>query len=441
MPFFFIGFLSVVAGCHWGLGLPDRAKQAGYDPTVEYEEGWLFRSVTGQPITKRTQPPRPAAEANRDSRVAAADGSALADGSRAVQASYEDFPTDREQEYVDEYASIDDDKWDESFLDKLDPVRLVKQVTTPKPNRRVAEALFQEGMELYRRGQYLAAAEKFERAAKRWPNSILEEDALFYQGESEFFADRYPQANETYDKLLKKYQYTKYLDRVVARQFSIGRYWDQLENADPSFLGVLHLGDATRPKFDTWRRALKAYQSVRLYDPTGPLADDAVYAIANSQFLRKHYEESAYYYDQLRREYPQSEHLVDAYLLGMKSNLMAYQGPLYDGASLERAEEMADELLALYSDRLGDSREKVLQERNRIYEEKAARDWAVGQYYDRRHYYGAARQYYEYVIREYPGTEAAQLASRRLAEIAGLPPKPPDRFAWLTRWFPSTEED
>jgi TolA-binding protein len=56
-----------------------------------------------------------------------------------------------------------------------------------------------------RRSDYLAAAKKFRAAAERWPDSALEQDALFLAGESYFFADHYPKANESYELLLKKF--------------------------------------------------------------------------------------------------------------------------------------------------------------------------------------------------------------------------------------------
>lgn len=417
---------ALSAGCHWGLGLPDHAKASGYDPNVQYEDGWLFRRATGQPVTRRTDGAPNQTEA-------------APSGDRDItRVSHEPGVPDRQR---DELRTTVVEEEEKPFLEKLDPIENFKKLVTPRPNERIARALFSEGTELYRRSKYEEAAEKFDKAAARWPDSILEEDALFMQAESEFFADDYPKANETYDELLTKYEYTKYLDRAVARQFAIGRYWDQLETADPALLGIVQLTDSTRPKFDTWRRSLKAYETVRLHDPTGPLADSSILATANSYFVRGRNQEAAYYYDLLRREYPQSEHIVHAYLLGMKANLLSYQGPLYDGTPLEKAEQMATELLLLYPEKLGEDREKVLHEKNRIHEAKAARDWAVGQYYDRRKYYGAARYYYRLLIEDYPNTEAAQLALRRLDEIAGLPDKPPDHFTWLTRWFPSPSDE
>ena len=91
----------------------------------------------------------------------------------------------------------------------------------------------QEGQALFRAKKYKEAGAKFATAADRWPDTPLEEDALFLQGESEFFSDQYPKAHDTYGGLLKKYTNTRHLDVVVRREFAMGRYWEQLVRRQP----------------------------------------------------------------------------------------------------------------------------------------------------------------------------------------------------------------
>ena len=82
------------------------------------------------------------------------------------------------------------------------------------PDEKIARAAMQEGKALFRDKKYKEAAAKFATAADRWPDTPLEEDALFLQGESEFFSDQYPKAHDTYGGLLKKYTNTRHLDTV-----------------------------------------------------------------------------------------------------------------------------------------------------------------------------------------------------------------------------------
>ena len=308
------------------------------------------------------------------------------------------------------------------------------------PNEEVARALYREGEELYRQERYKEAARQFKAAAGRWPDSTLEEDALFMLGESLFFSDQYPKANDAYGALLKKYEYSRHLDTVVTRLFAIGRYWEELYAAEPHWPITMNLVDTSRPRFDAWGHAIKAYDLVRMYDPTGPLADDGIMATANAHFFKGNFEDAAYHYDLLRKEYPKSEHQIAAHVLGMKSKMSMYQGPMYDGTPLEDTGQIAEQTLMQFGGELGDKRDLVVQTKNRVVEDQATRDWTMAQYYENRKCYGAARYYYRAILRDYPQTEVALKAGARLEEIRDLPDEPPNHFKWLTDLFPSERE-
>jgi len=312
-----------------------------------------------------------------------------------------------------------------------------KRLTGNGPNEGVARALLDEGEGLFRQRQYAAAAERFEKAAKRWPDSPLEEDALFLAGESYFFSDRYPKAQDTYDNLLKKHDNSRYLDTVSKRLFAIGRYWEDMHRKQQHWPVTPNFDDKTQPMFDTFGNAVKAYQSVLQRDPRGPLADDAVMAIANGYFHKGRFEDAAYHYDMLRTEYPNSEHQQVAHVLAVQSKLRVYQGEEYDRTPLEEADDIAAQALTQFRGELGEEQNRLLETRDRIVEEKAKRDWTMARYYENKRQYGAARFYYQSVIKDYPLTRHADMARQRLAQIQAEPDEPPDRFGWLNKVLPS----
>ena len=94
--------------------------------------------------------------------------------------------------------------------------------------------------------------------------------------------------------------------------------------------------DKTMPFWDSTGNTVAVYESIRMDDPTGPLADDATMATANTLFLKGRYEDAGYHYDLMRTEFPQSEFQAQAHLLGMQSKLQSYQGPQYDDKPLMR---------------------------------------------------------------------------------------------------------
>jgi outer membrane protein assembly factor BamD (BamD/ComL family) len=313
--------------------------------------------------------------------------------------------------------------------------RAYQRVTGTLPNDRIARALFEEAAALYQEEEFAKAADRFERAAKRAADPLLREDAWFLAGESWFFADCYARANKCYDRLLEEFDYTRFLDTVVRRKFLIARYWEQVGFDTPLLLS-LQFTDPSRPRFDTLGHALKTYQSIRLHDPTGPLADDAIMATAGIYFRKTRYGDAAEEYAVLRKEYPKSEHLRDAYLLGLQATLASYQGPAYDAKPLEQARDLTYQTLRLFGAELGEEKDRLLEIDRRITEALAERDLALAQFYEKKRRYGAARFYYRSVLEEYPLTEAAQLARERLAAIQDFPERPPNYFAWLERVLP-----
>ena len=347
----------------------------------------------------------------------------------------------------------DDSGFDLSDLDPANIYKEIKKTAGFGPDKEIARKLMKEGESLFKEGDALlrrqqkgasvekfkAAAGKFKSAATRWPDSTLEEDAMFMLGESRFFADQYPDAHDSYGELLEKYKNSRYLDTIMAREFSIGRYWEQVHAKNPLWPVVPNLADGKRPTFDTFGNALEAYQRVRQYDSTGPLADDSIMATANAHFNKGHFEEAAYNYDLLRTEYAASEHQAKAHLLGIQAKMRVYQGADYDAGPLSDAGEIAEQSLAQFHAKLGSERARVVETRNKIVEEKAARDWAMAQYYDNKSCFGAARYYYLAIVKDYPQTQHARRAQKRIEEIKNKPDTPPKRFQWLTNIFPADE--
>ena len=326
-------------------------------------------------------------------------------------------------------------------LGKLAPSHMWKSAKNSMglgPDQNLARASYREGEEIFRAAQskddYARAAKKFKVAADRWPDSALEENSLFWLAESYFFSDQYPKAEDTYDALVKKYANSRYLDEVIVRQFAIAQYWYKSHEANPDWPITPNLFDKTRPLFDTRGHGMAAFDHVRLNDPRGPLADDAIMATANAYFLKQRYDDADHYYSLIRRDYPRSEHLKQAYLLGLQSKLLMYQGSGYDGRPLDGADELVDQMLVQFPD-LNEERERLLTVKKEIAAQRAKREYELAQYYDRLKHYGAARFHYQEIVKEYPNSSFAEQSKERMAQISSEPDNPPNRLAWLDTIF------
>jgi outer membrane protein assembly factor BamD (BamD/ComL family) len=309
------------------------------------------------------------------------------------------------------------------------------------PDAEASKAAFVRGEELFRQEKYADAANAFDEALKRDRNSDNEQDAIFYLAESYFYADEYSKAVSKYGDLLDKYPNSQHLDKVVRRQFDIARYWEKYHAYDPNWATTPNAFDDTRPWFDTLGNAIKTYESIRLKDPTGPLADDAIMATANSYFLRGRYSDADYHYQLLRTEYPQSEHQFEAHLLGLQSKIRKYQGPNYDGTPLEEAKKLVKQIKQQFGGELSaEERDRLNIQLAELNENLAERDFSVAKYYDETEHYISAKYYYAKIAQEYPTSDLGTKARARYEQLAGLPDHPETNVGWFLNMFPENAE-
>jgi outer membrane assembly lipoprotein YfiO len=360
----------------------------------------------------------------------AANVAVAAPPSETQQASYESAGASLSS-VPDDYVSTQPTFWEktqQAFSPK-NVKRKAKTLVGLGPDEKIAQEHYARGEALFGEQDYPAAAAEFKSAASRWPESPLEEDSLFMRGQSYFFHEQYNLANDTYTNLLKQYENSRHLDTVVSHQFAIARYWDELSRASN---WTPNVSDKKRPYFDPAGNAIATYKSVWLNDPTGPLADDAMMAVANAYFVRGNYVDAAEHYDMLRKQFPQSDHQQTAHLLGMRAKLLSYQGPYYDSTPLGEAEELVEALQTQFPTTDPAEKERIAAAAQAIREGHAQRELEVAEYYSRTSYYGAAAQHYRQVIEDYPDTPSAAIARQRLVEIQDKPARPPQRLKWIT---------
>jgi outer membrane protein assembly factor BamD (BamD/ComL family) len=369
--------------------------------------------------------------------AAASSSSRSADG--VSQASYEKTEEERKLEELT-WSDLQPTQWSKA----------VKKATGYGPNRAIARDLYSQAEDLYkqaaakpeneRRPLFVAAGEKYVEAAERWPGSAIEQDALFMAGESYFFADYYPKANDCYEKLIKAFPNNRYLDTVDQRRFAIARYWLEENRKNPESWYAVNLWDQERPWRDTHGYALRVYDKIRVDDPTGRLADDATLAAANEHFANRKFQKADEYYTDLRTAYPTSEHQFTAHFLGLKTKLMSYLGPDYGAGSLDDAEKLIKQIKRQFPREYAAEQEFIDRAAAEVRYKKAEKLFGYAQYFDGRSEYRAAGHYYQRVMNEYNDTPFAERSQARLQETSQLPPKPEQYVPWLVDAFPKRDK-
>ena len=323
-------------------------------------------------------------------------------------------------------------------------------LVAPEPDKDQAERLFAEAEEQFRtaaamkkgdrqRKAYAKAASKYKAAAKWAPETPIEEDALMMLAECHFFSDEYTDASEAYDALTAKYQSTRHIDRIDDRRFNIGQYWIGMVK-QPSSRDWLPDISGRRPVMDTFGHAVKVLDKIRFDNPTGKLADDATMAAAVANFEKGKYGAADILFTDIRENFPKSEHLFNAYLLGLKSKMAMYEGPDYSGVVLDDAEQLVKSMMRpIFRNDIQGHEEYLKSALKEIRLKKANREFTMAKFYDNRKEYGAARLYYERVRRDFPDTNLALESENRLAAIAPLPEAPENSLEFISKWFPEDE--
>lgn len=362
---------------------------------------------------------------------------------------YEHEPIIKKHEEIELY---DWEKEQEKFdWEKLDPVNFfntVRDWVGMGPDEKKARALMEQARDLLRQNEDLKdrkktqeAAKLFLKAAKRLPKSVVAEDCYYLAGECYFFSDQYTRALECYKRVLEEFPHSQHIDTSVRRLFAIGRYWEKQSLVQK---GPVNFSDATRPTFDTFGNAKKAYEAIFLNDMNGPISDDAVMALAMAFLARGQkpgdtaFEDAAYHFNFLCENFPNSRHVVKAREMLIHALANCDMGAEYDKRALDRAERVADQTLRQHGHELGESEKQgILEVKGSILEKRAEAVFEHGRYYDNQRNYGAARISYERVIREYPQTIYAGKAQARLEAIADKPDVP-GHFDWVNDLKEST---
>lgn len=358
--------------------------------------------------------------------------------------------------FEEEVFEVDDD---EGFsIDKLSPESLgtsFSKAIGQGPNRDVAKRFLAEADGLYDaavklqasgseaseyKKEFRKAGDLYLTAAKRFPNSSIEQDALFRAGESFFFADSYDKANESYEKLIQKYGGSRLVDKAEARRFAIAQYWAELQEFSPDHLWSYNFTNPERPARDTGGHARRVFNNIRLEDPTGKLADDATMALGNAYFRNSSYIDAADTYEDLRKAFPGSQHVFTASMLEIQSRLRAYRGPAYDGTGLEKADRLMESVVEQFPEQVQAQRTALDELAAEIRYQLADREMYLARLYDRRNENRAARLYYGKVVAQYSDTILAEEARERLAELQDKPDLPKQKLKWLVDVLPESKD-
>jgi outer membrane protein assembly factor BamD (BamD/ComL family) len=298
----------------------------------------------------------------------------------------------------------------------------------------LAESKLQTAEELFTAGQYEKAQSEFRSLADNQGNSAaLAERARFMQAECRYMRGQYPEAADTYHKVLLDFPTGAYRRDCCARMFEICDYWlddfrDELDRRKDE-KGVLrwkpHFGnpfDRTRPFVDQEGRALESLQRVHTHDITGPTADKAIFWCGYVNFIRGNFNEADQFFSQMVELHPDSPLRPQAVALAIQAKNNSTGGAAYDGRKCAEALQLVN-IAERTVPELANNPEmadKLTRAKFAIRSQQAEKDFLMADYYQRTGHPGSAVFYYELVRRRYAGTKYAEVATDRQAKLVKM---------------------
>lgn len=295
-----------------------------------------------------------------------------------------------------------------------------------------AEEKLADAMNLYAEGKFARAHDAFKNLAdNKSNNAVLAEQARFMQAESRRVRGHYPEAVDTYHRLLMDFPTGVHRREACARMFEISDYWlDDFRDdliARKGESGVLHWRpkwtspmDRTRPFLVSESRAVETLENVHTHDITGPSADKALFWCGYVNFIRGNFDEADHFFSslvELHKDSPLRPQAI-AYAIQAKNN--ATGGAIYDGRKCAEALHLVHLAEASVPELTQDPvmAEKLKKSKFAIRYQQAEKDFRTAEYYERIGHPGSAVFCYELVRRRYAGTQYADVATERKEHLA-----------------------
>ncbi len=278
---------------------------------------------------------------------------------------------------------------------------------TPEGKHLVAVAKFKQ---LISSGDGESALGELVNLKKTYPEIAGPDFDKFVEAEFLYADGKWFKAVKKYDELLDGWPESWLYETAMEREYSIAVAF--LNGQKRKVLGMVKLS-----AFDDGEKTMR-----RIADRAGdaPISKRALIALAKGYQKKKEFLDAYEVWTEISSRWPTGEMGRTALLEMAQSLHSAYTSPNYDHTTLISAKTYYTNFRLRYPQLVLDHE---IDEKLRIIEEQLAyKQYSVGEYYDRTGSVEAAKLYYEEVVKNWPGTSAAQMAQARIdAGKIGMP--------------------
>lgn len=255
-------------------------------------------------------------------------------------------------------------------------------------------------------GDHRKALRSIDKFVKDYGESdLLYPDALLLRAQAQVGLERFDEAYETLSKFLSEFGGMGLTEEALRLEFLIAEAY--LSGVKRKFLGVKVL-----PSEDT---ALRILDDISIDYPESRLAEAAIKTKGDYMFREGDHGLAEFEYERMLNEYPNSRYYRYALVRSAESALASHAGIPYDEAALIEAEERYREYQRQFPGSA--ERDDVDLVLSGIREQRAEKQFQIGDYYERTDHLRSAVFYYQIVVTDWAGTLAASKAARRLELI------------------------
>ena len=273
---------------------------------------------------------------------------------------------------------------------------------TPQAQLTLSQSLFEAK-------KYDKAKIEFKKLLRAYPKAAEASEAQFYLGRCEEEAGDYYQAFKAYRKTVQVYPSSGRFEEILEREYQIGNYF--LGGKRRKILGIA----AILPARD---KAVEIFEAIVEDGPFSEHGQLAQYKLGLAHLALHDYEQAVTAFEQVITRYPDSPLVDDARFQIAQASLKGVFRPGYDQSATELAIRELESFLREYpSSDLGPEVVSRLQE---LKEQRAAHEFQVAQFYEKRRHPASARIHYQGITDRFQDTSWASKATARLEVLGPL---------------------
>ncbi len=281
-------------------------------------------------------------------------------------------------------------------------------------------------MDFFNREEWDRAIEEFEKLPGAFPTSRLAAEGVYFAGQAWEKKGDIAKAADSYQKLVDRYPYSDRIKDAIGREFDIAGQF-----ASGTRMKVLGM-----PILSGQEKSIELYKHIVKNAPFGTYGDQAQFKLGEVYKMQGAWQEAQKAFQTIVDEYPKSDLVTQArYQIAYCSMQASKQSQYSDDYAQRAIEEFQGFKQSFPDDKQAleaDESIKILRAK------KAQTSFETGLFYDKRGKFKSAKVYYQEVATQYPETEFAPRARKRLDEIVttesdtqapGKPGKP-----WFKIW-------